>query len=280
MRHLVIAAVILGIAGTSAARSKKKRKHPELIELAPVAGPESAALIAELRALAQQKFWYELLTRLEEVPEDQRGAQWTELLGEAAIGYLAGIAKEEDEWTTLMTLEEFRRENSVLKKHRAFMRKRAEVGIKGFENCFATTHAKSSCAQKLVAFAQEDPDNGPLALAGARMAGQHALLGHAVEMFALAVKQKSESLPVCRDGHLWNATNWALQQPSESVHTMSGRQIAFKHCFEPLQALLMAEFVRGNESYARNTCDHLLKRKRVLSRFQSAWCRDLLEGAK
>lgn len=245
----------------------------------PLHAEEAAKFgMEDLQALAEQESWQELLAHMNDIAPRLRKKEWKTLLGQAAVGQVAALAEVDDKWGALGTLDALVVQYPLLKKDKGFLEKRAEVGLKAFEACFANAYGGAECSEKLLAFVKVDADNSKLAFEAGRLTRLRGGPGFALPMFAQAVRDKKQVATYCEDDQLWLAVSWILGGSGGAAAAKTGQDIAFKSCFKQLKNKLVDELLDGNAGYARNTCGGLGKAK-ALTPFQTAWCKDQSKGS-
>jgi hypothetical protein len=225
----------------------------------------------DLTALDKQGAWEELSQHLGDIPPSKRDGRWNEMLEHASTGVLVNSGKT-DHSNALAVAEDLLRSFPQLKKSQAFMHKRNELGLKGFESCFGWAGGIADCNQRLSAFLDADPGNHALAVAAAKMAMLHQTPYGTVVLWKQAVAGRKDA-PECGEEGLGRAVLGALGLPPTYTNAKEAKDLAANLCRGKLQPLMVAEFNRGgrNGYYTKNACE-ILKPAGVLSRLQASFC--------
>ncbi len=89
--------------------------------------------MADLQALEKQGSWEELVQHLSDIPPSKRDAAWQGLAERSSSSYIASVPiTDEQPETVFGVMDRLLTRFPQLKQSRAFMAKRAEVGLKAF----------------------------------------------------------------------------------------------------------------------------------------------------
>jgi len=91
---------------------------------------------------------------LEDVPPARRQARWKGIVESAAIGYMKAQKANRDPLEALIAADHFTKRYPWIAKWKRFMSVRAELGMKGFNDCFQRRY--SSCSERLLPFVEAD----------------------------------------------------------------------------------------------------------------------------
>lgn len=252
-----------------------------VISVAPmIASADDKYTMEDLRALAENDGWGELLEHVEDIRPRDRKKEWRSMLEKAAIGQLGILESQKKRYEGLAASEQILTRFTVLKKSKPYMKKRAEVGLIAFKECFSNRYGANRCASDLMDFIKVDPKNTDLAFsAGKVVTGDAGKLWQAgPEFFVLAMTDKKNRKRWCKDGDVGYSTLATFGGPPKYDSVKAASAIAFDHCYPQMKVKLeekLNEEASGYTGY--NLCKGLTKRKHKLSAFQSAVCKDLME---
>jgi len=233
---------------------------------------EDKYTMEDLTALAEQENWSELLAHLGDIRPSMRKGVWNKLLSKAAIGHLDGIEKQGSGYMAVLTSDDFLLRFPKLKKSKEFMKKRAAVGMKGFKECFSNRYAATECLQQVLKFVEADAKNSDLAFEAAKMTRRYNATT-SLYLFNIATKSKKDRAARCKDSELVIAVQQGFGGSTSGKYIEGGRDVVFKNCWKQLKEVVLEQFYDGNTYVALNVCSGL-KKKKVLTAFQKAYCKD------
>jgi hypothetical protein len=228
--------------------------------------------VDDLKALEKQGAWRELLGHLDDVAPSRRDAEWQRLAEAGAIGYLSEVkVTEEEPLSGMHAAEQMLKRYPTLKQSQPFMRKRAEVGVKGLLACFGSHYCRESEEHwrgEVLKFAQSDPPN--VALPAAEMQMKILTAAVAIPLYELVLGTQQDA-PLCKDAGLHKAVIGALEW--NNWYVAKAQRIAGDQCWSDLKGELLVEFDHNKEKgYPKSTCDFLIK-KNALSQAQRSRCK-------
>jgi hypothetical protein len=212
--------------------------------------------LADLKALVAEKHYLEALQHLSDIAPAERKAEWNDVLGQAGLGFAQSGKDAIEKLRNMLAVEE---QYPSVVKNAKYAALRTEVGPKGFEVCFSRSYDVSDCKTYAIKFIDDDPSNGKLALAMAKVARKGMNAYGAAPLFKRAVASTKKG--ACKDGDLSHATIAALGLPSDYDDFTDGKSVA-ESCFTELRpAILKALETSGSGYYKDNTCALLVARK-------------------
>jgi hypothetical protein len=226
--------VALALAASTAARADQDKKYS----------------IADLKALVDQQAWSEAISHLGDIPPTERKADWQDLLGRTAVGFV-GTGK--DGFEKLNYMIEIEDQYPTVLKYGKYAALRTDVAADGFADCFAKSRRGKACFDYAVKFVDADPANGKLALTVAKAArrGMHA--SNAIPLFKRAVAANKPDV-LCKDPDLaeaiWSAFDWYDRDPAADA-----RELA-KTCWTGVRARILKDSHDLTRSdYKKNVCE-------------------------
>jgi hypothetical protein len=218
--------------------------------------------LADLRALAQQQSWPEIVDHLSDIPPASRDAEWQTIAQQAGLGAL-NMAGQRGPTDGLYLSESLLTRYPVLKTSPDFMSKRASLGAQAFQRCFARDEWAEYCAARLRPFVQAEPTNQELAFRLGKLVPPRAYGRLAVPAFAVAIRQKDD--PRCQDPDVRRAVLSGLSLPragnedtvAESV------QLGSTLCWQALAPAIVERMGSDAPDYLANTCP-FAKQKQAL----------------
>ena len=125
--------------------------------------------MADLRALARQKSYRELLVHLEDIRPARRDRAWRQMLSTAAVGVLESEADSPNPMGALSAADWLLDAYPQLEADTGFMRRRGELGAQAYKKCFMTSCRRyqgwardKDWRNALLAFAETDPAHAAL----------------------------------------------------------------------------------------------------------------------
>ena len=228
--------------------------------------------MADLKALVEQESWIEVLDHAFDVRPSRRGKTWRTYLETAAVGHLNALQGAGDPDQAMRAAEELTVKHPILKRSRRYMAMRGRLGLEAMENCFRHDRGGLQCSARLETFVRADPTNDNLAFEAGRLVRLRGSPTISAKLFALAFKKKSRRTS-CSDDQVALAVERVLNNATGGEAVAAARKIAFDYCWAALKNGIREQFLDAGKYYLANTCPDL-KRKRLLSRFQLALCKD------
>ncbi|WP_237077295.1 hypothetical protein [Myxococcus xanthus] len=229
-----------------------------------------AATLEDLRALAVQKSWAELLERAEEVPPAARTDTWRALVTEAATAEVesAMAPDDKDPFATARKARALGQRYAFLAKAPGFASARDARGLKDLERCLELE--RSGCIDTYRELTGDASAETTLQAARLVKRGHFAYV--AMPLFASAVRGGKEA-GACKDEALAEAVLAALDLPSTDARAGDARKVAFEWCWSALGARLKSATVGASSYFLANTCQPMRARK-ALTDLQDDLCKD------
>ncbi len=218
-----------------------------LIALLPVFAFASTYEWADLKALERDKSWPELVEHLTDIVPSQRGPEWKALAEKAIAGVLdVDVVKDEDTaQAMLFQIEALMKRFGWLQDSKAFMAKRAEVGLKAMGWTYNRSRHSSGddpWLDSLKAFVAIDKQTGDLALRAAKLIMGRLVPLVAFPLFKTALAQGGATL--CKDSDLQRSVLGAL---SDGLWKKEVSEV-LKTCWGELKPLLLNEVMKPDAS--------------------------------
>ena len=217
--------------------------------------------LADIKLLVADKHYEEALLHLrEDFKPTERGAEWKDLTGQAAVGLAAAGKDDVEKLVNLLRIEEAF--PSVV-KHARYAEVRSALAPKGFAACYEHSYDVGECNGFAQKFVDADPSNGKLALAVAKAArkGQNAY--GAVPLFKRAV---AATKAACKDRDLELAVIGALGLPADHALFPDGQALAADSCWSELRPAILKRLDGASGYYKDNVCE-VLRNKRAKADF-------------
>ncbi|MCE9672608.1 hypothetical protein LY474_32850 [Myxococcus stipitatus] len=228
------------------------------------------ATLEDLRALAVQKSWVELLERAEEIPPASRSDTWRALVTEAATAEVesATALDDKDPFATVRKARALGQRYAFLAKAPGFSSARDARGLKDLERCLKSE--RSGCMDTYRELAGDASTETTLQAARLVKRGHFAYV--AMPLFASAMRGGKET-GACKDEELAEAVLAALDLPATDARAGDARKVAFDWCWPALGARLKAATVGASSYFLANTCQPMRTRN-ALTELQDDLCRD------
>ena len=217
--------------------------------------------MADLRALAQQQAWGELIDHLEDIPPSSRDAEWRRVAQQAGLGALS-IAGRTGPSEGLWLSESLLGRYPVLKESRDFMSKRADLGYAAFDKCFrGRIEWADACGERLTPFVLADPSNADLAFRVAKLVPPPVHHWYAAPAFAVAIQKKDD--PRCQDPDVRLAVIAGLGQslPGKPDVVNASIQLGSALCWSALHDAIREAMGGDGADYLKNTCPFMKSRQ-------------------
>ncbi len=236
--------------------------------LASVVASAQALTVADLKALAAQKAWAELLESAEKVAPATRNAGWQELVASAAAQVLRAAPVGKDGFEAVAKAESLKSRYPFLEARPDFAKAKDEVILTATGQCLAQNN--TDCLKMLSA---ADKSLSPSAALNAgklyRKNGFAAYQSMALFSKAIAVKDAA----ACKDADVVTSTLAALDTPVDSEWAPLARKIAFEWCWSAMGSKLKAAMV-GASSYRNANCCASMRDRKALTPLQEDLCQD------
>ncbi|AGC47412.1 hypothetical protein MYSTI_06139 [Myxococcus stipitatus DSM 14675] len=229
-----------------------------------------AATLEDLRALAAQKSWAELLERAEDLPPAKRSDTWRTLVTEAATAEVeaATAPDDKDPFAVARKARALGQRYEFLAKAPGFSSARDARGLKELERCLESE--KSGCVDTYRELARDA--GSETMLQAARLVKRSHFAYIAMPLFAAAVRE-GKAAGACKDEALAEAVLAALDLPSTDARAGDARKVGFEWCWSALGARLKAATVGASSYFLTNTCVPMRARK-ALTELQDDLCED------
>jgi len=247
-----------------------------LVALAGVIALSSAAVaddqrytLADLKALVSQRSYGEAVQHLSDIAPRERNADWLAVAVDAASGYV-GLPGEPA--AKVFEIEDLDTRYPQLLTSPKYTKVRAEVGLRGYEACFARRASLDTCIERATRFLDADASNTELAFGLAKALRRNSNPYVSVPFFKRAVAGSATS-PMCKDDALRSAVLAGLGLPKDQDLASDARAIASGPCFDPLKPEILKGLdaeVPGGPLHV-NTCE-FMKAKRALDASQLRSC--------
>jgi len=231
-----------------------------VVPLAAHADKDKKYTLADLKALVDGKSYQEALEHLDDISPSERKADWQDLAGKAAIGAVDHAREPLQKLQLMLAVEE---RFPVLVKDTKYNSMRTEQGPKGFGACFDASYDPGECRSFAIKFVDDDPSNGKLALAMAKVARKGMNAYNSAPLFKRAVAANKSNATVCKDEDLRLSTIAALGLPKDDEQQVDGRGIT-SSCWNDLRVPIVDALKKDDSGYYKdNACDVLKQHKEV-----------------
>ena len=216
------------------------------------ADPKTYSL-ADLRALAKQQAWLELVDHLDDVAPSGRDADWRSLVQQAGLGVLtmAGSGGPAD---GLAVGELLLARYPALAQSKDYMTKRAELGYAALEHCYDKRSWASTCTKRLRAFAAADPSNRELAFKLGKLVPAFADRAQAAPVFALALHTKDDARCKDADVRIAVVAGLGVDASSDPDLVSAAVQLASGTCAAALRDAVQTALGSDSKYILHNAC--------------------------
>lgn len=231
-----------------------------LVPMVAHADKDKKYTLADLKALVDGKSYQEALEHLDDISPSERKADWQDLAGKAAIGAVDHARQPLQKLQLMLAVEE---RFPVLVKDTKYNSMRTEQGPKGFGACFDASYDPGECRSFAIKFVDDDPSNGKLALAMAKVARKGMNAYNSAPLFKRAVAANKANATVCKDEDTRLMTVAALGLPKDDEQLADGRGVA-NSCWNDLRGPIVDALKKDDSGYYKdNACDVLKQHKEV-----------------
>lgn len=239
-----------------------------LLLVAVTAAAKEPATMDDLKSLATNASFAELLERAEGVAPAARTDAWKELVTTAATAVVAGLKPAGDALAGLARADALLERFTFLAQRDAFVAARDDVAVEGLRRCLEAND--EACVRRFA------PQERTLSPAGSLKAGKafrraRAVAYRPMALFARATGKKDAA--ACADPDVGDAVMASLELPPDSEAAGHARKVAFEWCWSALQPKLKASMVGADSYRLLNQCPGLRAQK-ALSAFQEEVCQD------
>lgn len=214
----------------------------------------------DLEALEKTEGWQEAVQHLGDIPPSKRNDTWQRIADKSAAGYLATL----DGHVLLRASDDMMKRYPTLKKSKAFMQARAELGLKAFAKTFGDSRhsaGEDPWLDELKAFVEVDTITADLPLRAGKTVTGRLVAYLALPFFKKAI-QGTSGAGACKDADVKAALVAAL---SSSVWTDDAKALVEKSCFAEVKTLLEAEIVKDAGDTKKNACPLFAAKKVALA---------------
>jgi hypothetical protein len=226
--------------------------NPTRTEVVTTSAGGRVMSLADLRSLAGQGAWAELVEHLGDIPPSNRDAQWQDLAKQAGLGALS-VAGRRGPIDGLYLSEGLLERYPVLKESKDFMSKRADLGTQAFERCFDKERWFDACAEELKAFVRADPSNQDLAFRLGKLVPPRAYGRVAIPAFAVAIQKNDD--PRCQDPAVKRAVLSGLNVPRAGNEDLVAESVQLGNlCWRALEPAITERMGGDSTDYRKNAC--------------------------
>jgi len=245
MRVLTIGLVLsLALAGRSAGAEQKKYT------------------MKDLEALVKSESWSELGGHLEDIAPAQRSERWKKIVEATALNLVQAEKADNDPFCGLVLADGMTKRFAFLKKSRPFMDRRAEVGLKGFEVCYAHSYSGGPCNERILPFVEADPGNVDFALKAGQLVIRNQNHYFSIPFFRLAVVWAKGEKKTCEASRLGEALYAALRLPASYTKLVADARETARTCWPTLRGGLLKQLAAADSSYlVANLCPVVKEQK-------------------
>ena len=227
--------------------------------------------LADLKALETQQGWRELVDHLGDIVPSKRDAEWKGL-AERSIVALLDTLETKDAAKAQATLDEVDAQLkrwAWLKQSKAFLAKRADVGLKAFAVTYAASRhsiSEDPWRDALKDFVAADPLTADLPLRAGKLVTSRLVADVAMPLFKTALAKGGK--PVCKDADVQKAllSSWEGASWKEDATAMTDT------CWDELKAPLGALLAKAPFASRKNAICPYLTAKKAVPAGQQAQC--------
>lgn len=190
------------------------------------AGKKSMSM-DDLTALSSSGENEELLHHAKDIAPAKRDAKWKAMVEKAAIASLESIDVDGEPWRAAIEPEGLAKEFPHLRTSRAFMDKRAEVGLKSFPRCYQHSWSGASCNDRLIAFVKGDKGNVKLAVQAGDIMIREQFPYIAIRAYRIAVLDFKGAASACGESELKRSVAAAFDAnlPEDEAITKDAKKV-------------------------------------------------------
>ena len=234
--------------------------------LLPLSASAATYEMADLKALDKDQSWRELVEHLNDVLPSKRDAEWKAIAERACTGVLdpSELKDAASSQRTLDQIDELMKRYGWLKDSKAFMSKRAEVGLKAlgwtFQN-YRHSSGDDQWMEKLKAFVAADAVTADLPMRAIKLVNSRlvAVVSFPFVKPALAKGGKA----ACKDAEVQQTILGALSEGSWTVEANE----AAGTCWDEFKPVISAEVLKAEttRTAALKLCPTLVEKKALSS---------------
>ncbi len=218
--------------------------------------------LSDMKALEKSQSWQELAQSLGDLPPSKRDAQWEAIATNTALQLMAKAAQSKLPGDTFNMAENVLEQFPQLSKNKAFMTKRAEVGINGITECYKqNSWWATGCNNELTRFVERDPGNDNLQFAAAKLLRLNNRHAFGAPYFEKALS-KSNTPARCDDPDVGLAVVSAMGLPYNNdfkEQIIAAQTITAKHCSAQMKPLLLNIAEPATSYFVTNACPVMKK---------------------
>ncbi|MBS1153839.1 MAG: hypothetical protein H6Q89_5537 [Myxococcaceae bacterium] len=230
---------------------------------------KAPATFEDLKTLAAQQSYPELLERAEDVAPAARNDAWRELVATAATRVVQSTKIADDPFGQAARADALIERFSFLDKQPAFLAARDEAIVSGLRRCASAND--EACFKLFGRYEKTLSPAGSLA-AGKVLRRNGSFAYRPMVLFARAVGGKDAA--ACKDPDVADAVLAALDLPAESEGAKAGRQVGYEWCWAALQPKLKAAMIGASSMRLANACKPM-REKKALTELQDELCKDV-----
>ena len=228
--------------------------------------------LADLRALAQQSAWRELVDHIEDVPPSARDAEWSAIVERAALGVLADRSQR-GAADAIIAAHALLARYPALTASKDFMTRRAAIGHEVFARCFDESYEAERCAAEIAPFALASPMDHELAFRLAKLVPARVHGWYAVLAFAIAIDKRGDAR--CADADVKRAVISGLGLSKNGHEAVVAQSVALASnvCSAELRSAVRDGMDGVARDYLVNTCPFM--KNAGLSSLQTKLCAEV-----
>lgn len=243
-----------------------------ILAAGPALAEEKKYTIQDLEALAKSESWSELVQHLEDIAPAARDSKWQKIAERGILGQLDAMKADKNPFGALIWADSFTKRYPWLKKNKGFMKRRAEMGLKGFELCYDHSYSGAPCNERILPYVEADPGNVDFALKAGQLITRKQHHYFAMPLFALAVGWSKGAKKICEADRVSGAMLAALKLPQSYTAQVKAAQDVARACFGPFKRALLDGVDEKNSYFLTNACP-LLREKKALDGRQAPKCK-------
>ncbi len=236
--------------------------------LAQAAFAAEPVTVDDVKMLAAQGAFAELLEKAERVKPSDRNTEWTRAVTKAASEACDEKPATANPLSQVECIGALAKRFAFLKGDAAFLKRVETLVVEGLDDC--KVRGFDDCDVRVIRLSSQlKPE--------ALMAAAKALLAHGyfktapMPLVADAVRQ---NVALCGDKTVSQAILASLELPADTLRAQQARALAFGACYPKVSAALKQAMVGPSDYLLKNACTGL-KEKKALSELQADLCHDV-----
>jgi hypothetical protein len=236
--------------------------------LAQAAFAAEPVTLDDVKTLASQGAYAELLEKAERVKPSERTAEWTRAVTRAAAEACDEKPATGNPLSQVECIGALAKRFAFLKADAAFQKRVETLVVEGVDDC--KVRGFDDCDLRVMRMSNQLKSETLMAAAKALIAGGY-LKTAPMPLIADAVKQNAA---LCADKTVSDVTLASLELPADSPRAQQAKSLAFGVCYAKLSAALKQAMVGPSDYLLKNACAGL-KEKKALSELQADLCHDV-----